>query len=329
MPFKRGSYPNPSISRMRFPLAGHLAAVVAFVAPGCVTVHVEAPLASYRDAVSEASAAVGAYFSEVNSFERDLYFDELRTDPSKEVLAVDGTGKRTPLLGQTLSAESVRARLDSLALLAAYGARLAELAGAQAPSKLPQEGRALGDAIANLETTFRSLHGDAKAPDYAGPIGFVMGVLGEMYVESKRDDALRKAIREGTPKVDRILELLEADLLLVAGPIRKLGAQQMLVERMDEYNRNRGRWSREQRSAALEDIRAAARGYELALVAQPVSLIAAIRTANHSVVAVASTDRSPASIAELRGSVDSLAAHVREALPALQELRDLRSGARR
>jgi len=295
----------------------------------CVTVHLEAPLASYSDAVAGASAAVGAYFSDVNAFERDLYFDELRTDPRKEVLAVDAAGRRTPLLGQTLSAESVRARLDSLALLGAYGARLAELAGAEAPAKLPQEGRALGEKLANLETTFRSLRNDAKAPDYAGPIGFVAGVLAEMYVDSKRDEALRKAIRDGTPKVDRILDLLEADLTLVAGPILKLGAQQLLAERMDEYNRNRARWTREQRSAALEDVRAAARGYELALAAQPTSLIAAIRAANHSLVAVAGSGRSPTSVAELRGSVDALAARVREALSGLQELRDLRSGARR
>lgn len=295
----------------------------------CVTVHVETPLASYREAVAEASAAVGAYFSDVNAFERDLYFDELRGDPRKEVLATGADGKRTPLLGQTLSAESIRARLDSLALLSAYGARLAELAGSDAPSKIPGEGRALGEALTGLQTTFRSLRNDSKAPDYAGPIGFIVGVVGEMYLDSKRDEALRRAIREGTPQVDRILDLLEADLTLVAGPIRQLGAQQMLAERMDEYNRSRGKWSREQRSAALEDIRAAARGYELALVARPASLIQAIRTANHSLVAVASTDRSPSSMAELRGAVDALSARVREALPALQELRELRSGGRK
>src|SRR5689334_11610146 len=79
----------------------------------CVTVHVETPLASYREAVAQASAAVGAYFSDVNAFERDLYFDELRTDPRKEVLATGADGRRTPLLGETLSAESIRARLDS------------------------------------------------------------------------------------------------------------------------------------------------------------------------------------------------------------------------
>lgn len=301
-------------------------AVFLFLAAACVTVNVETPLGTYRDTVTQASAAVGAYFADVNAFERDLYFDELKTNPNKEVLATDATGNRTPLLGQTLSAESVKARLDSLALLSAYGARLAELAGADAPSKLPQEGRALGEAVASLETTFRSLNHDAKAHEYAGPIGFVVGVLAEMYIDSKRDQALRSAIEEGTPKVDRILELLEADLTLVAGPIRKLGAQQMLVERMDEYNSNRRKWNREQRSAALEDIRAAARGYELALVAQPASLISAIRTANHSLVAVARTSRSPTSMAELRGAVDALGARVREALPALQELRDLRSG---
>jgi hypothetical protein len=305
------------------------AAVLLLALPACVTVQVETPLASYREAVTRASAAVGAYFADVNAFERDLYFDELRADPRREVLATDAAGRRTPLLGQTLSAESVKARLDSLALLSAYGGRLAELAGADAPAKVPGEGRALGEALTNLENTFRSLSNDSKAPDYAGPIGFIAGVLAEMYLDSKRDEALRKAIRDGTPKVDRILDLLETDLTLVAGPIRKLGAQQMLAERMDEYNRNRGKWNREQRTAALEEIRAAARGYELALVAQPASLIAAIRTANHSLVAVANGDRSVASMAELRGSVDALSARVREALPALQELRDLRSGALR
>lgn len=306
-------------------------ASVAVLLTACVQVHVqvEAPLTSYRDAVTQASAAVGAYFSDVNAFERDLYFDELRTDAKKEVLATDADGKRTPLLGQTLGAESVRARLDSLTLLSAYGDRLAQLAGADAPSRLPQQGRALGDALTNLEGTFRSLHHDAKGAEYAGPIGFIVGLLGEMYVDAKRDEVLGRAIRDGTPKVDRILDLLEADLTLVAGPIRTLGAQQMLAERMDEYNRNRGRWNREQRSSALEEIRGAARGYELALVAQPASLLAAIRTANHALVAAASADRSPSSMAELRGSVDALSARVHEALPALQELRDLRSGAQR
>src|SRR3954464_3969081 len=117
-------------------------ALVAVLLTACVQVHVqvEAPLASYRDAVTQASAAVGAYFSDVNAFERDLYFDELRTDAKKEVLATDADGKRTPLLGQTLGAESVRARLDSLTLLSAYGDRLAQLAGPPAASRRARHG---------------------------------------------------------------------------------------------------------------------------------------------------------------------------------------------
>jgi hypothetical protein len=77
---------------------------------------------------------MGEYFVNVNEFERQVYLHNAALNP-KEKVFWQIAGKPTPLAGKYFSAEAIRARMLSLGLLAAYGQRLADLTGSDAPKQ--------------------------------------------------------------------------------------------------------------------------------------------------------------------------------------------------
>jgi hypothetical protein len=90
----------------------------------CTTINFTAPVTSFQESIDTASSAIKTYYIELNSFERDVYLARAVRDPAIELLAIDERGRRTPLLGQTFSAASIKARADALTLLNSYAGRL-------------------------------------------------------------------------------------------------------------------------------------------------------------------------------------------------------------
>lgn len=304
---------------------------VAFTVMGCVTANFKEPITAFQRSIDTAGAAVGTYYAELNQFERDLYLEERLFNEKLEVLATDKSGMSTPLLGKTFSAESIKARTDAIILLGIYARRLAELAGSDAPARFSVGAKVLGENLDNLASTFSSLRNDATAPSYAGPTGpiaTIIGVVGKMFLESKRDAALTVAIEQGAPEVTKVLQLLESDLVNVVGPLRQTGAKQILAERVTSYNKNRSKMNQDQRRQALEGIRYAAMQYEIAVAFNPSDLMRGMREAHEALVKYARSDRRPENLAELVSAMEILQNRVQVIAAAVQQLRDLRKEGR-
>ena len=197
--------------------------LLACVTSGCVTANFTKPVASFKSSTDTASSAVGAYFTDLNEFERNLYLDDRVYNPELRVEGTDAHGQPTPLLAQVFTANSIKARMDALALLGSYANRLADLAGSTAPQNFATAAQALGTNLLNLDKTFTSLTGtsDPSAGNYIGPISQIIGVIGEFYLEEKRDTMVTDAITKGAPAVTTILNLLQNDLDTVAVPLQK------------------------------------------------------------------------------------------------------------
>lgn len=276
----------------------------------------------FQESVELTSAAVRVYYTEINEFERELYLQERALDPSQEVLVTDGQGNPTPLIGGPFPAESIKARTDALLLLGVYGRRLGELAGSDAPGRFAKGAKALGDNLDGLAGTFAGLS-DSTAKAYAGPIGTIVGIFGEMVLESKRDSALRRAVTEGAPAVRQILDLLEKDLTNVVSLQRRTGTRQAITLLAADYNSQAGKLGLQERKQRLEEIRKAAQRYEVAVAFNPTELVTAMRTAHEALVEYVESGRQPKDLATLAAALETFRSRAEQVASAVALLRSI------
>jgi hypothetical protein len=297
-------------------------ALVLALLPGCKTPgSFREPIARFQQGTTQAGSALGSYYAQLNRFERDLYLDDRLYDASLEVLATDASGP-TPLLGKVFSPESIQARMDAIALLGVYAERLATLAGSEAAGQLPEGAKVLGTQLGSLGRQLETLagRGDATASRYVEPVTTLVGVVTSLYLENQQGAALQKAIEQGSPRVNAIIDLLEADMVGVLGPQRLTGARQALASRVMYYNTHRDRLSLAERRAVLADIRQAAEDYEALVVANPVELARALRDAHEALLRFSLTDRKLASFEDLSAAMRAFQGRVETAAAAVQRI---------
>ena len=283
------------------------------------------PLAQFQQGNTTALTTLATYYTELNRFERDAYLDERLYDSGLEVLATDVSGQGTPLMGKVFSPESIQARMDAISLLGLYATRLTALAGADAPGKLPDSATALGTQLGTLGDQLQTLAqkgGDATASRYVGPVTTLVGVVGSLLLEAKQGEALQKGIEQGAPAVNALLDLIETDLVQVLGPQRLTGAKQALASRVVYYNEHRDKLSLSERRAILDDIRQASDAYEALVVAQPVELAHALRTAHEALLTYARSDRKLQSFEDLSTAMQSFQTRAQTAAAAVQALQN-------
>jgi hypothetical protein len=306
-------------------LAAAALALALALLPGCKTPgSFREPVARFQRANTEASSVLGLYYSELNRYERDLYLDERLYDTSLDVLASDAAGRPTPLVGKLFSPESIQARMDAISLLGVYAERLATLAGADNPGTLPESSQALGTQLGALGTQLETLasKGDVSASKYVEPVTTLLGVVTSVFLEARQGAALQKAIEQGSPQVNTLLDLLERDMVDVLGPQRLTGAKQALASRVMFYNLQRDKLSLAERRAVLEDIRRASDSYEALVLAQPVEMARALRDAHDALLRFARSERKLESFEELSAAMQSFQGRVQTASSAVQRLRE-------
>ncbi len=292
---------------------------------GCGNKQFKEHISTFQQSVEATSVAVGTYYTEINEFERELYLQERLLDPQQEVLVTDSTGNPTPLIGGPFGPESIKARTDAIRLLGLYGQRLAELAGTDAPTRFAAGAEVLGKNLDSLADTFSSLSDDS-APNYVGPIGAIVGVFGQMILESRRDAALKAAIEDGAPAVRKVLELLEKDLTNVIGPQRRTGTLQRLANLVTFYNTERAQMDLEERRQLLEEIRRTAARYELLVSSNPGDVIRSMSEAHEALVKYAQSNRRIENLSELVTALEEFQNRAQRIAEAVQQLRDLRKG---
>jgi hypothetical protein len=207
---------------------------------GCTTTNFTQPVASFRQSVNTSTAAIGAYYVNLNAFERQLYLDNIALDPTQKV-GERQNGKPTPLVGEIFQPASIKARMDALSLLGTYAQRLTDLAGGKASQQFSTAANALGEGLIGLDETFSQLSKkeDKTAATYIGPISSLVGCIGKMYQQKQIDADLRKVINDGSKTVDAVLDLIQSDLVNVIKPLQTTGLHERLANHIAYYNDNR------------------------------------------------------------------------------------------
>jgi hypothetical protein len=289
----------------------------------CVTNRFSKPISTYQKSVDASIGVIGKYYDGMNSYERRLYLQGILLNPKEEVLFTDAQGKLTPLAGRIFSPESVKARLDALALINLYAKRLADLAGSDAPTKFAENTKVLSDNLVNLSGTFSTLAGagaDKTASKFITPIGSLVGLVGQIYLQEKRDAALKAAIEQGDPVVTQILDLIKDDLVGVISPQILTGAKQLLADRVNSYNQNRTTMSSEERRKALDEIAAAAQEYDATILFNPANLLQAMKEAHQALVKFARAPKEPKTFSDLVAALETFAGRAETAAQAIHQL---------
>jgi hypothetical protein len=222
--------------------------------------------------------------------------------------------------------KAIQARLDAISLLGLYGRRLAELAGSKAPLAFADNSAALGENIVKLSGTFASLSGgaDTTALNYVGPIGKLVGIVGRLYLEHKRDKALTAEITAAAPIVAKIVELLSNDFDEVIIPQRLTGLKEEIVELKVSYNRDLPNSSRQSRRALLTEIDNLVRNYELLSNTRPQEVLQSLGRANAALQTYATSDHSPETLGQLVARMQEFSDRAKEVAAAIREIKDIR-----
>jgi len=297
------------------------------IVSGCATAQWAQPIGDFKQSVDASVSVLGAYYNNLNAYERRLYLEDAYLNPKNEILMTDASGKPTALAGRTFSAASIKARLDALRLVSTYARRLADLAGSDAPTKFASNADVLGATLSHLSDTFNELAGsgsDSTAGKYIGPVSSLVGLIGRVVLEHRRDAAITLAISEGDQPVTKILDQFEQDLATVVDPLRTTGEKQLLAELLNDYNEHRTRLSPDERRQRIDRIATAADSYFQAVASNPASLVAGLRDAHRAMVTYASSPRQPADLAEFAAALEVFANRVEAAGAGIRAIRDAR-----
>lgn len=253
---------------------------------GCVANRYEAPVANFRDQTQATISVLGDFYSSRNSYELDLYLQTIAADNTLPVLTADAHGKPTPLAGSVFSPASVKARLDALVLIGTYADRLNDLATTDTPTNFQTAASLLGQNLGSLDVTFKQLAGksDPTANKYIGPVADLIGTIGQMYLQHKRDQLLAQAITDGAPAVEKILSQMRDDMDSIFSLEVISGAHERLATLIVAYNTDREKLSFDKRTARLAEIKTAAAEAAAAASSAPSGLITSMMGTHKALV---------------------------------------------
>jgi hypothetical protein len=296
---------------------------LAVLSCSCATAQWAKPIGNFKESVDGSVAVIGAYYEDLNTYERRIYLENAALNPKEEILWKDAQGKATPLAGQVFSAESIKARLDALRLVSAYARRLADLAGSNAPTQFASNADTLGSTLTGLAKTFQGLTGtDSSASAYIGPVSSLVGLIGNIILEHRRDEAIKLAITQGDKPVTQILDQFEQDLGMVIGPLRETGEKLLLADLVNDYNTHRATLTPAERRQRIDRISAAADAYFKAIASNPAGLVAGLRDAHRAMIKYAGSPRQPADLGEFAAALEVFANRVETAATAIRTIRD-------
>lgn len=185
---------------------------VAFIS-ACTTVNFKEPVTSYSTAMSTSGTIFSKYYAGQNDILRKIYFTNLKYNKDTKIGEIDEQGFKTPLYFY-YSPEAMRARLDTLKLVSAYGNKLAVLAGADSPQRISDNTASIISDSATVVTQLEALQGAGSSVNaqYLASAKTLTSALVKMYYENKQSDAVKQEIVSGHDAVNKIFELIRDDL---------------------------------------------------------------------------------------------------------------------
>jgi hypothetical protein len=298
---------------------------------GCDNAEFQDQIGEFQKAMSESRSSIETYYLEINQFERDLYILQRQLDGKQAGVKYDKPlvfDSANMYVNGPFSTDSIQARLDALRLIEKYGARLAALAGTDAPTRFADNTSALGTNLVNLSNTFRKLSksepAEFSAANFITPISRLVGIVGKLYLENKRDRALIESIREGSKYITIINYYLKKDFERIIDKQRESGLKQTINALVVNYNKTREAADREARREMLQEINDVVRTYELFSASKPSAIVDQMEDANQALLGYVNSGRNKADLAQMVARFAEFRDYAEQVANNIKEIKEIR-----
>jgi hypothetical protein len=186
----------------------------------CTTVNFKEPVASYTKSVAESGQIFTKYYSLQNETQRKFYLFNFKYNKTLRMEAGDAGGYRTGLYFY-YSPQTMKARLESLRLISAYGERLTVLAGDELPKQLSDKGAAIISDAGLIVAKLRNVSPEeaVQNANFLKNTETLGSALIKMYAEHRQSETLRVAIGTGHDAVKSMLLIIQDDLVMFSQQI--------------------------------------------------------------------------------------------------------------
>lgn len=282
---------------------------------------------TFQESYDEASPALAELYTGLNRWNRrGQWMVSVCSEPPETPVESDrpppGFLSYRQLFEPPFGRNAIQARLDALELVGRYAQRLAELSNTEAPAQFAEASSTLGQRLGGLETRVRTLAGESDFTAVAGPIGAIVGAIGQTYLEGRTRAELRRSILAAGASVEAVLDFLERDLALTVDRMHELRTRDVLTTCATYYNNHYAAWSRAQRRDFLDELEEVIQlqeGYESA---NPTRMIRAMRDAHEALVRFAQDPGSASTSSQrLASAMELFAARITTFVTAFNDLR--------
>src|ERR1700743_53523 len=166
---------------------------------GCTANRYAAPMGTFRSQTQQTIGVLSDFYASRNSYEIAAYLQSAAANKDLEIGEKDNQGRPTPLGAPVFSPASIKARMDALNLIGIYASKLYDLANPDKTASFSTAATTLGNNISSLSDTFEKLGhtSDPTAKNYIGLVSGLVGTIGQMFLDRKRDELITEAIKTG------------------------------------------------------------------------------------------------------------------------------------
>jgi hypothetical protein len=278
---------------------------------GCTTVQIyQSPVSQFRTAVNTANNSIRPYLVGVNKLnaEGNLYVK----------IALDKPWGSEDLKSAIPSAE-IQLRLQALSMLASYANALGTMAESKDVDELGKAADTLKDDINGLNTTFNTVTqlrsknnaAGATAPlDLGSPLASLIKLFGTLAIEHKEKKALENAIIAGEEPVNKVIELLKADLQALT-LVDNAAYDAMQAGMLKVYNDVRNKTDPKGLLALVDQFLGDIDRIQTLRALQVDSLLSDMKSSHSALVTFAKSSKKPKDLADLANQIDVFTAHVK------------------
>lgn len=308
---------RPSKHRLR----ARLLLLTALYLNGCSTA------APYRPLIDKFSAAVDQTAGVAETYLADLNALHHRLQVAKALAERQGISQKE--LAAPFDPEALRARVEAVSVLGAYGRALAGLARAGPAEEAAVSVRTLVTRLDGLATTVKTLDqktvhqppGAKSIGDYHGPLGALFALFAKLHFQRLQEREVRTAITQSKPEVNGLVDLLKDDLGAIY-KYRLATLSSILRDHLRGYNAERASMSAAERRSALQDIERLATEADVLAAAEPVRVLESLGKAHLALSNYAASPKDPNTIQELAAAVEIFSAVAEHATQTIRAFRD-------
>lgn len=178
----------------------------ACVAPARFTQYQET-IQAFQEATDKTAKVTTAYLVDLNNYERRLELDRLRADPNR-ILNIPAN-----FLASKFDPDAIYWRVQAFEVLRSFTSLLAALADSDAPDRWKASAKKLQSNTEGLLKTIEGAEVDiGKTAAFVGPLTSIITMIGQDYINSRREKALSTAIANAAPAIHTISDLLKRDM---------------------------------------------------------------------------------------------------------------------